>query len=301
MSRSYWPLTLVLAALWGASYLFIKVGIEGGLSPGVMMFVRSLLAAAVLAGYLVARLGAGAATTQVLASWRAAIVLGALNAAIPFWLIAWGEKHIDSGVAAIAQSTVPIFTLLIGLPFLPHERIKPTQVAGVCTGFLGVGVMAGVATGGDGLAIAGTMAIVLASASYASASIYGQLRLKGASGPVLATGSMLAGGLILLPFAAVEPPTETPTAGAIVSLLLLALLGTAAAQLILFRVLVLFGARRFSLVTYLIPVFALVYGALILDESITADALAGLALILLGVALGSGTLRLRKPARATAP
>ncbi len=300
MSRSYWPLILVLAGLWGASYLFIKVGVDGGFSPGALMCARSLLAAAVLLGYLVATLGSRSAAAQLVGSWRQAAVLGALNAALPFWLVAWGEKHVDSGVAAIAQATVPIFSLLIGLYFLPHERIGTMRVAGVAVGLVGVGVVAGVAPAGDAWAVAGTLAVVLASVFYASAAIYGQLRITGVPGPVLATGSMLAGGLMLLPLAIAAPPARTPTTGAIVSLLVLALAGTAAAQLILFRVIALFGARRLSLVTYLMPGFALVYGALILDESVTAAALAGLALILLGVALGSGTLQLRRAAKPSA-
>lgn len=294
MSRSYWPLIIVLAGAWGASYLFIKVGVDGGFSPGALMGARALLAAAVLFGYLALTLGLGRAVAQLRDSWRQAIVLGALNAALPFWLVAWGEKHIDSGVAAIAQATVPICSLLIGLRFLPHERVGPTRIAGVFLGLVGVGVVAGVAPAGDVWAVAGTLAVVLASVFYASAGIYGQLRIKGTSGPVLATGSMLAGGLMLMPLAIAEPPTELPTAGAIASLLALSLAGTALAQLILFRVIQLFGARRLSLVTYLMPGFALVYGALILDETITVAALAGLVLILLGVALGSGSLRLRR-------
>jgi drug/metabolite transporter (DMT)-like permease len=292
----YWPLILVLASAWGASYLFIKVGVDGGFSPG------ALLAAAVLLGYLAVTLGAGRAVAELRASWRAAIVLGALNAALPFWLVAWGEKHIDSGVAAIAQATVPICSLLIGLRFLPHERIGPTRIAGVFVGLAGVGVVAGVAPEGDAWAVAGTLAVVLASVFYASAGIFGQLRISGSSGPVLATGSMLVGGMMLLPLALAQPPTKLPTTGAIASLLALSLVGTALAQLILFRVIKLFGARRLSLVTYLMPGFALVYGTLILDEQVTLAALAGLALILLGVALGSGSLRLRRAAAgATAP
>ena len=160
--------------------------------------------------------------------------------------------------------------------------------------------MAGVAPAGDGAAIAGTLAVVLASVFYASAGVYGQLRLTGAnSGPVLATGSMLAGGVMLLPLALAAPPTSVPTMGALGSLLLLSLVGTALAQLILFRVIALFGARRLSLVTYLMPGIALVYGALILDERITMAALVGMVLILLGVALGSGAMRLRRRAIAT--
>ena len=210
-------------------------------------------------------------------------------------LVAWGEKHIDSGVAAIAQATVPIFSLLVGLRFLPHERIGPPRVAGVVLGLVGVGVVASVAPAGDAWAIAGTLAVVLASVFYASAGSTASLTSE-VSGPVLATGSMLAGGLMLVPLAIAQPPTDLPTEGAIASLLALSLLGTALAQLILFRVIQLFGARRLSLVTYLMPGFALVYGALILDETFTVAAIAGLALILLGVALGSGSLRLRRRA-----
>ncbi|MEP6892659.1 MAG: DMT family transporter [Gaiellaceae bacterium] len=140
-------------------------------------------------------------------------------------------------------------------------------------------------------AVAGTLAIVVASVSYASAGIYGQLSVRGTSGPVLATGSMLAGFLMLLPPALVQFPQPMPTRGAIASALALALAGAAAAQLVLFRILVLAGARKLSLVTYLMPGFALIYGALVLDEPVRRPAIAGLVLILIGVALGSGVLR----------
>ena len=295
MTRRYWPLILTLASAWGASYLFIKVGVEGGFSPAALMATRALLAGVVLLGYLALSFGAATAVLRLRAAWRESLVLGLLNAALPFWLVAWGETHIDSGPAAIAQATVPIFSLLIGLRFLPHERIGRTRIFGVCLGFVGVAFVAGVAPGGNGWAVAGTLAVVLASVFYASAGIYGQLRLRGTiSGPVLATGSMLAGGAMLLPLAIAQHPTSMPTAGAIGSLLLLSIFGTAIAQLILFRVIALFGARRLSLVTYLMPGIALVYGALILDEQIKSASLIGLVLILLGVALGSGAMRLRR-------
>ncbi len=117
---------------------------------------------------------------------------------------------------------------------------------------------------------------------------------------MLATASMIGGFLLLLPPALLDLPTERPTDGAIASLLALALLGTALAQILLFRIIGLYGARRLSLVTYLMPGFALAYGALLLDEPVTAAALGGLALILAGVALGSGALgeRLRRRAAA---
>lgn len=289
MSR-YPVLLVTLAALWGASYLFIKVGVDGGFEPAMLMALRALLASVALGGYLAVTVGPRRTVTDLRDAWREMIVLGALNAAIPFWLIAWGETHIDSGVAAIAQATVPICSLLIGLPFLPHERIGPVRVAGVCLGLIGVIVLAGASPDVSGWTVAGTLAVVLASVCYASAGIYGQLKVGGRSGPVLATASMLGGLVILLPLALLEVPTEPPTAGAIWSLLALAVLGTALAQLLFFRMLRLYGARRQSLVTYLMPGFAVVYGALLLDEPLTVAALGGLVLILLGVALGSGTV-----------
>ena len=287
----YGPLFLALAATWGASYLFIKVGVDGGFSPAALMAARTLVAAALLVVYLGVTTGWRRSFADVLAAWRPSLALGVLNAALPFWLVAWGETHVDSGVAAIAQATVPLCSLLIGLQFLPHERIGPLRIGGMALGLAGVVVLAGVHPAGGWSAVAGTLAVVLASVSYASAGIYGQLRVRGTAGPVLATGSMVAGFLILLPPALLQPPSSTPTTGAIASLLALAVFGTAAAQLVLFRILALYGARRLSLVTYLMPGFALFYGALVLDEPVRTAAIAGLALILLGVALGSGVLR----------
>ena len=129
------------------------------------------------------------ALDEIRAAWRACVVLGAINAAIPFWLVAWGETRIDSGIAAIAQATVPLFSLLIGLRFLPHEHVGKLRIAGVGLGIVGVGLIAGIAPAGDAGEVVGTFAVILASLFYASAGIYGQLRLSGTtSGPVLATG-----------------------------------------------------------------------------------------------------------------
>jgi len=295
----YWPLLFLLAAIWGASYLFIKVAVED-VEPAPMMAARALVAGLLLAGYLAVSLGPRQAATQVATNWRPALVLGAFNAAVPFWLVGWGEKHVDSSVAGIAQSTVPIFTFLLALKFLPPERVGRTRVAGVALGFLGVAVLAGLDPRGGWMAVAGTLAVVLSSLSYASSGVYGQLRVQTVAGPVLATGSMLAGGLILLPLALFQLPSSVPDTESIASILALTLLGTALAQLILFRVLRLYGSRRLSLVTYLMPGFALFYGAALLDEPVSPAAVGGLALILGGVALASGERLLRSRAAAQA-
>ena len=287
---SYWLLLLVLAAIWGASYLFIKLAVRD-LEPTVTMCARSLIAAALLVPYLLATLGRGDTVAQLRTAWRDCAVLGAINAAIPFTLVAWGETHVDSSVAGIAQATVPLFSFLIGLHFLPHERVAPARWLGLGLGITGVAVLAGLNPRGGWWAVAGTLAVVLSSVSYASGGIYGQRRVAAVAGSVLATGSMLASGLMLLPFAAAQFPSEAPGWKATSSLLALAILGTALAQLILFRLLAIAGARRMSLVTFLMPGFALAYGAILLDEPVTAAAVGGLALILAGVALGSGVLR----------
>ena len=297
MSR-YWPMLLTLAAVWGASYLFIKVAVDE-IAPAPMMAFRTLLAAAVLLGYLVWRLGRSDAFAELRTEWKHCLVLGIFNAALPFGLIAWGEQHIDSGLAAVVQASVPIFNALLVLRFLPHERLTRVRAFGLGIGLLGVGVVTGIHAEGGALAVLGALAIVLSSLSYASAGVYGQRAVSGTAGPVLAAGSMLVGGLLLTPFALFQLPASAPSLEATASLLALTLLGTALAQLILFRMLALHGSARLSLVTYLMPGFALVYGALILDEQITASMLAGLALILAGVALASGAVRLPRREAAT--
>ena len=287
----------LLAAIWGVSYVFIKVAIED-IEPAPLMAARALLAGLLLFPYLARTMGSRPAALALRRHWRPALVLGALNAAIPFWLVAWGEKHIDSSIAGVAQATVAIFTFLLAARFLPHETVGITRIVGVAIGFAGVAVLAGFDPGGGWIAVAGTLAVVLSSLSYAGAGVYGQLRVQTVPGPVLATGSMLAGGVILLPLALFQLPAHIPDAEAIGSLVALTVVGTTFAQLLLFRMLRLYGSRRLSLVTYLIPGFALFYGAVLLDEPITVAVLGGLVLILGGVALASGEQFLRSRAAA---
>lgn len=273
--------------MWGASYLFIKVAVED-IPPAAMTELRVALAGLLLAVYLAARVGGGRALAELREAWRPCLVLGVINAALPMTLVAWGELHIDSSIAAIAQASVPIFVTLLGLRFLPNEPLGPSRIGGLAVGISGVALITGFHPGGGWWAVAGTLAVVLSSVSYASGGVYGQLRVHGTPGPVLAAGSMLAAAAVLLPFAVADPPTHTPGGTAIAGLVALVLLPTVLGQLLLFRILRLHGSRRLSLVTYLMPAFAIVYGAVLLDEPVTAAAIGGLALILVGVALASG-------------
>jgi drug/metabolite transporter (DMT)-like permease len=298
VTRSYVPLLLTLAAVWGASYFFIKVAVDD-IEPTTMMAARLLVASLLLLPFLLAHTGVARGLRELRRTARPGLVLGLVNAAIPFTLIAWGEKHIDSGVAAIANATVPLFVVLLAIRFRPSERAGGLRLVGILVGLVGVVVLAGGQPDVGWWAVAGTLAVVVASLSYAAGGLYGQLRVEETAGPVLATASMLGGALILLPFGLAQLPDEVPDAKALASVAALAVLGTAFAQLVLYRMLRLHGASRVSLVTYLMPPTALLYGALLLGEPLTAGVLGGLALILAGVALGSGVLRL--PQREPAP
>ena len=295
------PLLLIVAAIWGASYLFIKVAVDE-IEPIPMMDLRLLLAAAVLVPVLVLRLGAREAVAEVRSTGAGAFILGVSNMAIPFVLIAWGEKHIDSGVAAIANATVPIFVALLAIRFNPSERVRGWRLAGVAMGLVGVGVLAGVNPEGGWWGVAGTLAVVVASLSYASANLYTQQRFPATSPLVITTASVLAASLLLLPPALFQLPEEMPSWQALGSVAALGIAGTAFALLFFYAMLTRYGASRASLVTYLLPPFALFYGVVFLDERMTLNAVLGLILILAGVAMGSGVLRLarrRAPAPAT--
>jgi drug/metabolite transporter (DMT)-like permease len=218
--------------------------------------------------------------------------LGVANGAIPFTLIAWGEKHIDSGVAAIANATVPIFVVLLALRWQRSEQVRGARLAGILLGLVGVGVLAGVHPEGGWWGAAGTFAVVLASVSYAASSLWGQRLAAGASSLTLSTAAMIGGLIALLPLGLAQLPSHVPGWKETGSVIALAVLGTAIAQIILFRVLRSDGAARVSLVTYLLPVTALFYGVTLLGEPLTVEELGGMALILGGVALGSGAMRL---------
>jgi len=296
VSRRYPLLLLVLGAIWGSSYLFIKVGVRD-LSPAALVELRLLCAAPLLVAFAWRRYGPRA----LVAAWRPALALAVLNAAVPFTLIAWGETYVDSGVAAVANSSVPIFVALLAVWFVPSERSTGLRLVGVLLGLVGVAILAGVHPQGGWTGTLGTGAVVLASVSYAAANLYAGRRMS-AGGPVLAAGSMTLAFVLLLPFALASLPAETPGWKPIGSGIALGLLGTAIAQILAYRMIRLYGSARAVLVAYLLPAFALLYGALVLDEPVTVQKLAGLVLITGGVALGAGALRLpRRTPIAQAP
>jgi drug/metabolite transporter (DMT)-like permease len=293
VTRGYLPLLLLVSGLWGASYLFIKVALED-MEPSTMMAIRLLLAGAVLFAVLSARAGIGRTVADLRAVGRHAVVLGVINGALPFWLIAWGEKYVDSGVAAIANATVPIFVALLAIRIRPSERASGSRLVGILVGLVGVAVLVGIQPQGGWWAVAGTLAIVLSSLAYARANLYTQDNLPTTPAPVIVCAVGLAGGLLILPAGIAQAPATAPGLEAVAAVVALSVLGTAIASIAHYTMLQRYGSARTSLIAYLIPVTALAYGAGILDEPLTLNALLGLALILLGVALGSGMARMAR-------
>lgn len=297
MSRAYAFLLLVLGAIWGSSYLFIKIGVRD-LSPADLIEVRLLFATPVLVAFAWSRYG-GRALAR---AWRPGLVLATLNAAIPFTLIAWGERWVDSGTAAVANSSVPIFLALLAFFFVPSERSTGWRLVGVLLGLVGVAILAGVHPQGGWHGTIGIGAIVVASISYAGANLYAGRRM-GAGGPVLAAVSMTGAFFLLLPLALATLPSHSPGWKSLGSGAVLGLLGTAIAQILSYRMIRMYGSSRSVLVAYMLPAFALLYGAVFLGEGVTLEKLAGLVLISAGVSLGTGAVRLasrrvrRAPAR----
>jgi drug/metabolite transporter (DMT)-like permease len=284
MSRRHLIMLLALSAIWGSSFLLIEIGLRD-LEPATLVFFRLLLAAAALLPVAALTPGALAA---VRTWWRPLVLMGAVNSAIPFWFLSWGQTRIDSGLAAIVQASAPLLTVVLGWLFTRSERVSGLRLAGILVGFVGVGLIVGGQRGG---AVAGALAVVVAALFYAAAGLYGARRLAHVTPLAIALGAMTAAAVLTAPVGLAQLPAELPGWDVVAALLGLGLGGSAVAYLLYFEIMVGAGASYAILVTYLVPAVAVVYGVAFLDEEVTAAALAGLALILGGVALGTGTVR----------
>jgi drug/metabolite transporter (DMT)-like permease len=303
MPRGYVMPLLLLAAIWGSSFMFIEIAIDE-LSPAATMTGRLLFASGALGGILVATRGFRQAVRCVRQFGRAGFLLGVITTALPFWLIAWGQTRIDSGIAAIGNASMPIFVALIAIWFARHERVTGLRAFGLVVGLVGVGVLVGVDPQGGWAGVVGTLAVILASISYAVGSLYSQHKLGDSSGLLVSTASAVWGTLVILPFGIAQGPSELPSWEAFAAVAALGLVGTGLGLLLYLGLLKNHGSAKASLVVYLLPPTALFYGAVFLDEPLRATALVGLALILAGVAIASGVVRpvrRRQPVPAPTP
>lgn len=286
---------ITLAAIWGSSYLFIRVAVEP-LGPLVVAFLRVLIGAGGLLAFAAYR----GRLAEIQPWTRPFLVLGVVNAALPYGLIAFSEIHLTASMAGILNATVPLFTAMV-FAVRGRERIPPKMLLGLTIGFAGVAVLVGWNPAPlDRWLVLSVLAMLVASASYGLANVYAKQSLKGVSTLGAATGQQIGGGVWLLPCAAgtfaVGASDASPAPNVLFAVLALGLLCTSAAYLLYFHLIASVSPVHTASVGFLIPVFGIAWSALFLDETIRPSMIAGLGLILASVFLVSGTTLTAKPA-----
>jgi drug/metabolite transporter (DMT)-like permease len=285
---------LLLASLWGPSFLFIKVAVTE-IPPFTMVLGRVGLGALLL--YLVLRLQ-GRHLPAFGPLWKHVAVIAFFHNAVPFVLFGWGEQYIDSALASILNGTTPLFTIILAHFFVEDDRLSPTKVAGVLLGFGGLLLLiAPSLLSGIQATTWGLVAITVASASYGVAIVYTRNHMRGLPPLVAPTAQLFVATLYLLPVSLlVDRPYTLPLPSwpALGSLLALAVLGTALAFIVYYRLVERADASYVSMVTYVIPVFGVILGVVVLNERLTWNALAGFVLILLGVMIVNGVFKVSK-------
>ena len=297
MTRRDWIGFAVLSSLWGASYLFIKVALDD-VSPAMIVCARTGLAALVLLPF--------AMRSRALAGMRSRLgpvaVLALLQIAAPFMLISVGEQHLSSSLTGILVATAPIFTFLLAIRIDPAERADALGLLGVLLGMAGVVLLLGVDAGGGSAALLGGLLVVLASLGYALGSFYLKRSFAGVEPIGVVAAAMAVSALMTLPLAAISAPTEPPGADTVGSLAALGVLGSGVAFLIYYTLIARVGPSKASLVAYVAPGFAVLYGVVLLGEGFALSTLAGLVMIVGGSWLAAeGRLPWRPRAGATEP
>ncbi len=288
MNTREWLLLVILSILWGSSFFFIKVTLED-LQPLTVVLGRVGLAAIALTTFVYLSGQRMPASPRI---WGAFLVMGALNNLIPFSLIVWGETQIDSSLASILNATTPVFTVVLAHLLTAEERLTSNRVVGVLFGLCGVIVLIGPEVlRGLQLQGLGQLAVLGAAFSYSCAGIYGR-RFKQLLPVVAAAGMLIGTTMMMLPLTLLleQPWTLKPNIVTWAALLSLGLFSTAIAFLIYFHILAVAGVTNVHLVTFLIPVSALLLGVFVLNERLDWNAFAGMALIFIGLAAIYGRL-----------
>jgi drug/metabolite transporter (DMT)-like permease len=289
MSARHIGLLSALAAIWGGSYLLIKYALED-LSAPMIVWARVAVAAVVLLVLIRATMGAGAVRTvghELRDRPRSGLLLGTLAVALPFMLITLGELEVPSGLTAVLISPASLFVALFAPWIDPSERIDRRQALGMIMGLGGVALVVGVESVQTVGQLLGALAMLGAAALYALSSFVVKRRYGHLAAMQTSLASITVAAVLTLPVAVATLPSSMPGARALLAVLVLGAVGTALAFVIFYKLINEVGAGRASLVSYLAPGVALFYGALLLDEAITVAAIAGLVLILAGVAIAS--------------
>ena len=270
-------LLLVLAALWGSSYMFIKIGLDD-LSPAMIVFTRTLLGALALLPFALRR----NAFRGIRPLLPLAVVLAAIQVAGPFLLISYGEKHISSGLTGILVASAPIWTALLAPVFDTAERSSGAALAGIGIGILGVGLIFGGDLGDAGSALGGGLMVLAASGGYAVGAFMVKRSFSALDAIGLVTTTMALSALLSLPVAAATLPAGAPGGGTVAAMLALGVGGTGIAFAIFYTLIAAIGPARATLVAYIAPGFAVLYGVTLQGEDLTVTTAAGLVLIVGG-------------------
>jgi len=288
MKPNEWGMLILLSIFWGGSFFFVEIALRGFL-PFTVVFLRVAIAAVILLGVVYLR---GQRMPTSYKTWGAYLVMGILNNAIPFSLIVWGQTRIDSGVASILNATTPIFTVILAHLLTSDEHLTIRKMIGVLTGFLGVYLMmAPELKDGFSWRGLGQIAMLGAAVSYSFAGIFGK-RFKDLSPVVNSAGMLICSSIVMLPLLIITTPfgTLNPSMDAISAVFGIAIISTAMAYLLYFRILASAGATNVLLVTFLVPISALLLGVGVLGEVIHVWEYAGLGCIFLGLILIDGRL-----------
>ena len=291
MSGQDWAILLLLSVLWGGSFLFIEIAVET-VPPLTFVLIRVAIAAAALWLFLLARRQRLPVPPGALLAFA---ILALLNNVLPFVLFAWAQQSITAGLGSILNAMTPVWGVIVAHLFTRDERMTPAKVAGVLLGFGGVAVLIGADLLGEiGSQVWAQLACLVATLCYALAGVYGRrFPVMGIPPVAVATGQLTAATLIMLPLVLLfEPLRETaaPGAGAWAAMVALALVCTSLAYILYFQLLASAGATNSLLVTFLIPISAILLGALFLGEVLEPRHFAGMALIGAGLAAIDGRL-----------
>jgi drug/metabolite transporter (DMT)-like permease len=300
MTRRAWILMLTLAALWGASYMFIEITLDGGFSSTFLVFARTALGALVLAPVAWSR-GAFAPARRHLPTLA---LIALIQITGPFLLITVGEHHVTSSMAGILIASAPIFTTIIAAFYGHDDRLGGSGIVGIVVGIVGIVVLFGVDLGGDSSTLLAGLGILLAGFGYAVGATLSKRRLQDVPPIGVAASIIGLGALSLAPLAPFTAPDTAPSLGTLAALLALGAGGTGIAFLIFYVLNADIGPSRASVVAYIAPFFSVIYGVTLLDEAFSAGTAAGLVLILLGswmAADGRIPWRRRPPVLAETP
>lgn len=287
MSAGDWLLLLVLSFFWGGAFFFAEIAVEE-VPPLTLALGRVGIAAIILVIYVRA---VGLALPPWGALWGQIAVMALVNNVAPFALIFWSQTHITGGLASILNATTPLFAIVVAHFATTDDRITPARLVGLCAGFIGVLIVIGLdALRELGVHVLAQLASLMAAFCYAAAGVYGR-RFRGQPPAVISASMLIVSTLVILPLSALaERPWELPMPSwpALAATFAIAAISTAAAFIIYFRILARAGATNILLVTFLIPVSAILLGALFLGETLELRQLAGMAAIAIGLAAIDG-------------